>query len=65
MRKGQSMPINTIIIIIIALIVLVLIILFFSGSFGNGVRSTSSIGNAAANQTNQVVGVVNNLSNLT
>ncbi|EOD42685.1 Uncharacterized protein Nst1_024 [Candidatus Nanobsidianus stetteri] len=62
-KKGQSLPINTIIILIIALVVLVLVILFFSGTFSKGVVGTNNVINPAINQTNQTGQLISNISN--
>ena len=61
-KKGQSLPINTIIILIIALVVLVIVILFFTGTFSKGATGTNNVINPTINQTNQTGQLINNLS---
>jgi flagellar basal body-associated protein FliL len=61
-RKGQSLPINTLIILIIGLVVLVIVILFFTGTFSKGEVGANNVINPALNQTNQTGQLINSLS---
>jgi hypothetical protein len=57
-KKGQGLPIETLIIILIAIIVLIIVVLFFSGSsgeiFGTVKDFISSIGAPKLNYTDVV-----------
>ena len=48
-KKGQGLPLNTIIIAILVIVVLVVIILMFTGQMGNFLRGTAE-GNACRSE---------------